>query len=564
MSLRPLFLTVNHRVSGLSLFALDRSARWREHLPGVSFRSVLVFLASYYVSVRLSEHAYGTLAVSSPFWLPGAVLLSSFLLTQKKHWWLIALAVFPIRLAAGAPAGTPLWFLLFSSADELLVTLFAAWLLLRVLGRSVRLDKLKEFMIFLGIAAGIAPALSAIIAAPGRHALGDEALGAAFRWFLGNALAQAIATPTLLYWYLAVRERIYPPLKELLVLSSALTGVLAYAFLSSVGPYSPILSYAPVPFIVWAALRLRPIGTATAVSILAFTSMLSAAGGVGLFSKGSSSQNVLSLQLFLLVVSIPLLSLSIIIDERKRTEGILRQNEEQFRLAMNNVASGVYTLDMQGITTYVNPAAEAMFGWTQEELLGKKMHDMTHHKHPDGSPFPASDCPGLQVLQKDVELREHEDMFIRKDGSFFPVVFTASPLKKDSETIGLVVGFRDDTLRQEGEKAVRESEERFRLVANTAPVKIWMSGVDGRCTYFNERWLRFTGRPLEAELGNGWQEAVHAEDLGKCLDTYSKAFDRRASYQMEYRLRRHDEEYRWILSSAVPRFDANGSFAGYI
>jgi PAS domain S-box-containing protein len=252
------------------------------------------------------------------------------------------------------------------------------------------------------------------------------------------------------------------------------------------------------------------------------------------------------------------------ITERKRAEAALHETEERFRLAMNNVASGLYTLDLRGLVTYVNPAAETMFGWTNAELLGKKMHDVTHYKHPDGTPFPASECPGLQILQKGVELREHEDMFIRKDGSFFPVVYSASPLKRDAQTIGIVVGFRDDTQRREAERVLREGEERFRLVANTAPVMIWMSGLDKLCNYANQRCSEFTGRPLEAELGNGWTENIHSDDLERSWDTYSKAFDQREPFWMEYRLRRHDGEYRWVIDSGVPRFNADGSFAGYI
>jgi PAS domain S-box-containing protein len=118
--------------------------------------------------------------------------------------------------------------------------------------------------------------------------------------------------------------------------------------------------------------------------------------------------------------------------------------------------------------------------------------------------------------------------------------------------------------RLKSEKAVRESEERFRLVANTAPVLIWMSGRDKLFTYFNQPWLEFTGLPMEVQLGNGWAEFVHPEDWKSFMDTYTVRFDRREQFHREYRLRRRDGEYRWVLDIGVPRLNPDGSFAGYI
>jgi PAS domain S-box-containing protein len=117
--------------------------------------------------------------------------------------------------------------------------------------------------------------------------------------------------------------------------------------------------------------------------------------------------------------------------------------------------------------------------------------------------------------------------------------------------------------RKKSEIQLRESEGRFRLVANTAPVMIWMSGPDRLYNYFNQRWVEFTGRALEAELGNGWMAGVHPDDIKNYLDTYARAFDRRESFELQYRLRRHDGEYRWLTAVGVPR-ESNGSFAGYI
>jgi PAS domain S-box-containing protein len=115
-----------------------------------------------------------------------------------------------------------------------------------------------------------------------------------------------------------------------------------------------------------------------------------------------------------------------------------------------------------------------------------------------------------------------------------------------------------------GAAAYRSIDESFRLVADSLPLLVWISGSDKRCTYLNKPWLDFTGRPLEAEIGDGWAEGIHPADLQQCLDAYVLAFDRRDSLRMEYRLRRHDGEYRWVLDNAAPLFDPGGSFAGYM
>jgi PAS domain S-box-containing protein len=146
-----------------------------------------------------------------------------------------------------------------------------------------------------------------------------------------------------------------------------------------------------------------------------------------------------------------------------------------------------------------------------------------------------------------------------KDGSSRHVEFHFASLGDNA-----LVSFVDFTDRQLAEVALRESEERFRLVANAAPVMIWMSDLDKLSTYCNQTWLDFRGRSLEEELGNGWVEGVHPDDRQNCWNTYARAFDQRKPFAMEYRLRRHDGEYRWVLDLGVPRFNTDHSFAGYV
>jgi diguanylate cyclase (GGDEF)-like protein/PAS domain S-box-containing protein len=122
---------------------------------------------------------------------------------------------------------------------------------------------------------------------------------------------------------------------------------------------------------------------------------------------------------------------------------------------------------------------------------------------------------------------------------------------------------RTRTLADQNRK-LRDSEHHYRTLANNASVMIWLAGENRRCHWFNEVWLAFTGRTLPEELGMGWTQRVHPDDLQRCLDIFARAFDVRQPFETEYRLRRHDGQYRWIVDRGVPRHDSEGQFLGYI
>jgi PAS domain S-box-containing protein len=141
-------------------------------------------------------------------------------------------------------------------------------------------------------------------------------------------------------------------------------------------------------------------------------------------------------------------------------------------------------------------------------------------------------------------------------------LMTAQPLRRAEG--GAVVTHWDISRLKANEIALKESEDRFRRLADALPVAVWMSDASGDCTYCNKEWLVTTGRSLEEELGDGWLESVHPDERALCMDAYLRALHLREGFRIEYRVLRHNEEYRWFLDTGVPRYGSDGAFLGYV
>jgi PAS domain S-box-containing protein len=186
-----------------------------------------------------------------------------------------------------------------------------------------------------------------------------------------------------------------------------------------------------------------------------------------------------------------------------------------------------------------------------------------------GRPFAAMFVPGHDPAAHLERARQKgrerwEAQVYGRDGTPYAAEIAVQTLQGPSSLEGFGVILRDLDARRLAEAALLETEIRFRTMADSAPVMLWMCGTDSLCTFFNAEWTRFTGRPLEAELGNGWAEGIHPVDFQPAMDTFLAAFVARESFSMDYRLRRADGEYRWIFDQGRPRVAPDGTFAGFI
>lgn len=248
----------------------------------------------------------------------------------------------------------------------------------------------------------------------------------------------------------------------------------------------------------------------------------------------------------------------------RRAEAALRDQSELTQTIADNATAALFMMDTRGRCTFMNPAAEAMIGFSLDEIRDRPLHAVIHHHHPDGRPYPMAECPIDRALPEGFEVRAHEDVFIRRSGEFFPVVCAARPIVRGGVPVGTVVEVRDVTDEKRAERALRESEERYRSLGEATAAIVWSTPASGELADEQPGWAAFTGQRPEDYLGWGWLEAVHPDDREQTAAAWRRALEQRTIYQVEHRLRRADGEYRHMLVRGVPILDEQGEVREWV
>jgi PAS domain S-box-containing protein len=246
------------------------------------------------------------------------------------------------------------------------------------------------------------------------------------------------------------------------------------------------------------------------------------------------------------------------ISQRLAAERKLRESEARFRGVFEHAPIGLCVSGLDGRFIQVNPAFRRMVGYTEQQLLNMHFLDLTH---PDDVPM----CLGIKqaLSEHPNESLEIEKRYIHSNGN---VVWVRSKISRVREATGDydVVHVEDITARKHAEEALRESENRFRVIADACPTMLWVTNTEGGNVFVNRFWRDFFCPTDSQSEGNGWQTLFHPEDAPAFIESFARAVRDRAPFRAEARVRRADGSWRLIDSYAEPRMSPDGTFLGHV
>src|SRR5262245_3434842 len=349
---------------------MSQTSRTRIASPPVSI--IVLFGIAFLLAYRLGIGSTRDLA--APIWFPDAILFCALLLRGSHEWWVYVLVTLPIRLFLFVPPETPLWFLFACFANDSLKALLSAWLLRHASRDRSWFDNIHEFGRYLGVTVILA-GLSALTGAAAHAVLGSAFWTTCLTWFLAYALAGLVFTPfilvTLNYKRFVLTNLVLHAKARLIAVGLTLGALLAFSYAPNSAGYPPFLLYLPVPFLLWATMDFGPIGASCTLLLISVLSIWETLAGRGPFQLQSPQASLLSMQLFLLLLSAPFMSLSVITFERRKIDMKLKQSEQHFRSLIDETPVMLWLSGTDARCTFFNKPWLDFTGLTQKEQLGQ-------------------------------------------------------------------------------------------------------------------------------------------------------------------------------------------------
>jgi PAS domain S-box-containing protein len=594
-------------------------ARWeqRRSVPQSALRGYLLVAllaaCAYYAGTKVGFLFTPSGQAISTLWPANALLFAILLLTPPRTWPITILAVLPAHLLVQLHRGIPILTAFGWYATNICEALLGA-ASVRAYCSNYEIPTHKLLKSTRGVASFM---LLGVVFAPFLTSFLDigvvvlSKLGHDFwrLWserFLSNMLASVTIVPTVIVLS-SIERPITAPLKrwlEAMLLATAIVLVVG-VFLGVAGSTYGVapLMYLVLPLLLWAAVRFGSEGVSTSLLLVALLVIWNALSGRGPF--GTVEVKVRSMQLFLIAISGPLLSLGAVLDERREIEEQLREHT-RFNGLVSQIAASFVNVSWDRIDDEIDRSLRRLLDFLGVDRLS--LFDLTnqelrrrHHASLEAEAAAPLDAIAIEKVGRLIERMRLEGSVMINDVGQVPegirelkildlagvqsiaivplgrpdsaagILAVASIARKKSfhsdlvsqlEILGEI--FYDAMQRKGTFQALAESEQRFRYTADCSPMLIWMSGANGLCTYFNKGWLEFTGIALEKQTGEGRVQLLHPEDVDGCVSTYNAAFAARRRFNMEYRIRRHDGSFRWLFEVGAPRFDAEGTFLGFI
>lgn len=537
--------------------------------------SLLLFYAAYVATGFLCDGLALIPGVSIIFWPPVGILIATLLLNPRITWpwWIITGCAAELTCNA-LLWNNPLHFALIYYSGNALESLTAAWLIGRFASKPFRFETFEQVAAFVVLGAGIAPMVSATVIATTDALRGRHLFTTAWPLvWLGDGTGLLVSAPLTFAVVQAWRARAEIPFARMVEAVSILVVLVVIGELSLMG-YLPTV-YMIMPPLLWAAVRFQLEGAAIAVGLVTLMSAFSTLSGRGEFSGQPDLmyEKIVTLQTFLGISAVSALFVGALSQQRQQALYQLKSANTELEAHVAERTESLRERE-QLLRLFVEhaPAAIAMFDNNMRYLAVSKRWMTDYRLHGDivnRSHYEV--LPEIPERWKEVHRRalagevQHcdEDMLERIEGPPIWTKWEVRPwLNARDEIGGIIIATEDITERKRSEETLRESEQRFRLLADSAPALIWINGPDG-AEFVNRTYRDFVGVSEEEVHGYDWAKFIHPEDREKYVEAYLLAGERRGPFDAEFRFRRHNGEYRWMRSVAQPRVGSGGEFLGY-